>query len=134
MFLRTNINMIVLREDLSHLFEIDRALGDGEIVSIPADRAETASKFIEHEFLGAKAKFPQGPFSLASMRALDALAINVMKEGAKKYRIFVTLLQYDKTLPRRQQVSQLCAAYAAELEKRVKEYPLQWFNYFDFWE
>jgi predicted LPLAT superfamily acyltransferase len=24
--------------------------------------------------------------------------------------------------------------YAAEMEKKVKQYPEQWFNYYNFWE
>ncbi|MBO4551104.1 MAG: lipid A biosynthesis acyltransferase, partial [Bacteroidaceae bacterium] len=38
MFAGTNISMIAIQEDMSHLFEIDDALTRGEIVSMPADR------------------------------------------------------------------------------------------------
>jgi predicted LPLAT superfamily acyltransferase len=76
MFADTNIRMIPVSSDMSHLFEIDHALQNGETVSMPADRIFGSPKAIEAEFLGAKAKFPQGPFSVATMRGLEVLAVN----------------------------------------------------------
>lgn len=133
MFTKTNIRMITLRQDMSHLFEIDQALCNGDIVSFPTDRFMGQAKCVECTFLGKTAKFPQGPFSVATMRGLDVLAVNVMKTGLVKYRIHVTPLQYDKEAPRREQIRELSRAYVAELEKRVLEYPEQWYNFFDFW-
>lgn len=133
MFTKTNIRMITLRQDMSHLFEIDQALCNGDIVSFPTDRFMGQAKCVECTFLGKTAKFPQGPFSVATMRGLDVLAVNVMKTGLVKYRIHVTPLQYDKEAPRREQLRQLSQAYVAELEKRLLEYPEQWYNFFDFW-
>lgn len=133
MFVQTNIRMITLKQDMSHLYEIDNALCNGDIVSFPTDRFMEGAKCVECEFFGRKAKFPQGPFSVATMRGNDVLAVNVMKEGWKKYRIFVTPLQYDKEASRREQIRQLSAAYVSELEKRVRMYPYQWYNFYDFW-
>lgn len=134
MFVKTNIRMITLKEDMSHLFEIDEAVCGGDIVSFPTDRFMGQAKCVECDFLGRPAKFPQGPFSVAAMRGLDVLAVNVMKTGAKKYRIYVTPLHYDKQQPRKEQIRQLSQAYVTELEKRVLQYPTQWYNFFDFWK
>lgn len=133
MFTKTNIKMITLKEDMSHLFEIDQALCNGDIVSFPTDRFMGQTKCIETLFLGKTAKFPQGPFSVAAMRGLNVLGVNVMKTGLTKYKIYVTPLNYDKDQPRKEQIRQLSEAYVAELEKRVLEYPTQWYNFFDFW-
>ena len=133
MFRKTNIRMIGIREDMSHLFEIDRALAAGDIVSFPSDRYMGATKTITAPFLGQEAKFPMGPFSVATMRGLDAIAVNTMKEGSRSYRIYVRPLEYDKSASRKEQIRQLSAAYIAELEKRVRQYPAQWYNFFDFW-
>lgn len=133
MFSRTNIRMITLKEDMSHLFEIDQALCSGDIVSFPTDRFMGQAKCVECTFLGRKAKFPQGPFSVAAMRGFNVLAVNVMKTGLTKYRIFVTPLDYDRNAPRKEQIRQLAEAYVGELEKRIREYPTQWYNFFDFW-
>ena len=133
MFAETNIRMIAIQPDMSHLFEIDNALQNGETVSMPADRINGSPKFVEREFLGAKAKFPLGPFSVATLRGLDVIAVNVMKCSLTKYKIFVTPLSYDKTAKRKEQIDQLSSAYVTELERCVKMYPAQWYNYFEFW-
>lgn len=133
MFSKTNISMIALRQDMSHLFEIDKAICNGDIVSFPSDRFMEGARCLTKPFFGKEAKFPYGPFSVATMRGVEVLAVNVMKEGKRKYRIFVTPLQYDRSLPRKAQIDQLSLAYVSELEKRVGQYPLQWFNFYDFW-
>ncbi len=133
MFVKTNIRMIQMRSDMSHLFEIDKALSSGEIVSFPTDRVHGSAKVVEHEFLGGTARFPQGPFSVATMRGLSVLAVNVMKVGWTRYQIFVTPLNYTRTLPRKQQIAELSGAYVRELEWRLRQYPTQWYNFFDFW-
>ncbi len=133
MFGRTNVNMIALQEDMSHLYEIDATLSGGSIVSFPTDRFMGGAKHMECEFLGRKARFPQGPFSVATMRGLDVLAVNVMKTGLMKYTIYVTPLEYDRTAPRKQQMAQLLQGYVGELERRLRQYPDQWYNFYDFW-
>lgn len=134
MFQNTNINMIAIKEDMSHLFEIDNALNKGETVSIPADRINGSKKSIKVDFLGSKASFPLGPFSVATARGLDVLSVNVMKCNSTKYKIYITPLEYDKTQTRKIQIEQLAKAYVSQLEKMVKSYPTQWYNYFDFWQ
>ena len=133
MFSKTNVSMIALKEDMSHLFEIDEALCRGDIISFPSDRHMEGTRCLEAEFLGKEAQFPQGPFSVATMRGVDVLAVNVMKEGLRKYRIYLTPLPYDKAASRKEQIRQLSQAYVAELEDKVRRYPTQWFNFFDFW-
>lgn len=134
MFVKTNTSMIAMDSDMNYLFEIDRALSDGDIVSFPTDRFMGQAKSVECMFFGKAAKFPQGPFRVAAMRGLDVLAVNVMKTGLKKYTIYVTPLHYDKNSPRKEQIRQLSAAYVGELEKRLRQYPAQWYNFFDFWQ
>lgn len=132
-FADKNIRMIPIQADMSHLFLVNEALADNEIVSMPADRVVGSSKKLTVNFLGAKAKLPMGPFSVATMREFDVLAVNVMKTSAKGYTVYVAPLTYDKQAPRKEQMAQLAQSYATELEHRIKEYPEQWFNFYDFW-
>ena len=134
MFAGTNIRMIPISPDMSHIFVISKALEDGETVSMPADRLFGSKKSLKIPFLGEEALFPMGPFSVATMRSLDALAVNVMKTSVKGYTVYVTPLTYDKTAPRRQQINELAQSYVTELERMVKRYPAQWYNYFEFWK
>ena len=133
LFAKTNINMIAVSEDMSHLFLIDHALQEGEIVSMPADRQFGSQKTVNVTLLGAETSLPMGPFTVAVLRGLDVLAINVMKTSAKRYHIYVTPLSYDREAPRKQQIQQLASAYAAELERMLRMYPAQWYNFFEFW-
>ena len=118
---------------MSHLFEINYALQEGQTVSIPADRVFGSSKTLTVQLLGAEARLPEGPFRVAAMRGLDVLAVNVMKEHTRSYRIYVTPLHYDKQQSRSQQVQELAKGYVAELERMLRLYPAQWYNYFEFW-
>ena len=67
------------------------------------------------------------------MRGLNVIAVNVMKTSLTGYTVYVTSLAYDKQAPRNKQIQQLADAYAAELERMLRRYPTQWYNFFDFW-
>ena len=133
LFSTTNIRMIPLKSDMSHLFKIDECLQKGEILSMPADRILGSNKSVELEFLRGRAKFPLGPFSVATMRGLNVLAVNVMKSSVKTYKIYVTPLAYDKGASRKLQIEELSKRYVSELERILLLYPTQWYNYYNFW-
>lgn len=129
-----HIRMIPVGDDMSHLFAINSALSDGEIVSMPADRVVGSPRTLDLKFLGRQAAFPLGPFQTATMRGLDVLVVSVMKTSVKGYTIYVTPLAYDHTALRKEQTRQLAESFVAELERRVRQYPTQWYNYFEFWK
>lgn len=133
LFIHNNIRMIPIENDLSHLFKIDSVLQNGEMVSLPSDRIFGSQKSIKLNFLGKVAKFPMGPFSVATLRGLDVLAVNVMKVS-KGYKIYVKPLEYNKKASRKEQIAELSEKYVNELERIIKIYPTQWFNFYEFWE
>lgn len=134
MFADNRIHMIPVSNDMSHLFEMNRVLQAGEILSMPADRFVGSTKSITLPFLGSDAKFPLGPFSVATSRGVDVITVHVMKISPKRYKAYVTPLHYDKSASRKLQEEQLARCYVAELEKVLKMYPAQWYNYFEFWQ
>lgn len=134
MFGDRNIRMIAIKPDMSHIFLINNALSDGETVSMPADRVIGSQKTMAVTLLGKEAHLPAGPFTVATMRGLPVIAVNVMKTAHDTYKIYVTPLRYDISAPRRQQARQLADAYAAEIGRMMTMYPEQWYNYFDFWQ
>lgn len=133
MFTGTNIHMITVQPDGSHVFEINEALLRGDIMSMPADRIFGSPKHLDVEILGGKVKLPMGPFATIAARGMNAIAVNVMKERLDTYKIYVTPLIYDHTVSIREQMRQLAQTYASELERMLKRYPEQWYNYFDVW-
>ncbi len=134
MFGDTNVRMIPIKQDMSHLFLIDHALQQGEIVSMPADRIFGSKKSVSVKLLGAEVNLPLGPFNVAAMRGLPVLAVNVMKSSMKSYQIYVTPIEYDRQAPRKQQIAQIAEGYTAELERIITMYPTQWYNYFEYWK
>lgn len=128
-----NIRMIPMMVDMSHLFVIDQALSDGEILSMPADRVFGSQKAFSLDFLGDKAKFPQGPFLIAAMRNVPMLFVSVMKTAAKKYHISVQRIDCNIQGNTRTKATDLATKYVKIFEDTVRKYPAQWYNYFDFW-
>ena len=133
-FAGSNIHMIPVQADMSHLFIINKSLDEGNIVSMPADRCFGSTKSVPCQFFGATAQFPLGPFATAVQKEVPALAVMVMKEGGHSYRAFVRQLQVDTTLPHRKQMAALAQSFATTLEEIVRRYPHQWYNYYEFWD
>lgn len=133
LFGENNIRMIPMMADMSHLFVIDKALSNGEILSMPADRVFGSQKAFTIDFLGDKAKFPQGPFLIAAMRNVPMLFVSVMKNGAKKYHISVQKIECETDGNTRSKASDLATKYVKLFEETVRNHPVQWYNYFDFW-
>ena len=129
---QNNIRMIPIQGDMSHLFAMSNALAEGESVSIPADRIFGSPRHVECSLFGETARLPLGPFAIAAQRDVPVIAINVMKESAKKYHIYIKQLEAEgNTL--RERSRNLALQYAKNLEETIKDYPTQWFNYYEFW-
>jgi len=131
-----NINLIPVLEDMSHLFAINAALQNGEVVSMPCDRNHGSAKSVECDFLNGKALFPVGAFALAASFGVEVLALFAIKVSTKKYKIFVTPIcdmRYATSDNLKSQVANLVKSYVKELEDIVRQYPEQWFNFYEFW-
>ena len=134
MFEGKRMAMIPVSPDMSHIFAMNNVLAEGNIVSIPGDRVFGSPKTVECIFFGAKADFPLGPFAMAVQRGVEMLAVFCMKETTHRYRIFCRPLTVPDDLKRRDRMAALAQAFASELETVVRQYPNQWFNYFEFWK
>ena len=133
-----NINIIVIRDDLSHIYEIKNALKRNELIAMHGDRFVENSKTLTCSFMGRNARFPYGPFYLAVKFNTPVSFTYAMKESTKHYHFYATPLY---TIPesiteanREEAIMSLLNEYVKETEKIVKKYPLQWFNYYDFWK
>lgn len=133
-FAGKGIHMIPVRNDMSHLFELNKVLDDGNIVSMPADRCHGSAKTVGCTFFGETARFPLGPFATAVQKGVPTLAVMVMKKGSRSYKAYVRQLAAGSDLPPRRQMADLAQQFAATLEETVRRYPHQWFNYYEFWD
>jgi predicted LPLAT superfamily acyltransferase len=125
---RSAIKFIIVKDDLSHIFEINAALSRNELVCFTGDRYFEGTKYFTEEFLGEKANFPAGPFLIASRLNVPVVFVYVMKEPKLHYHLFAR-----QAHTKHRDEKALLKAYARDVESMVKRYPLQWFNYFDFW-
>ncbi len=126
-------NIIFIKEDMSHVYEMSAALRRNELICIHADRYVAGSRTIVHPFLGAPAHFPLGPFVLASKLKAPVCFVFAVKESKFEYHFYGNpAKKYEgRGLTG---AEQMLEDYVALLEEKVKQYPEQWFNYFDFWE
>lgn len=125
-------NIIFIKEDLSHIYEMSAALRRNELICIHADRYVEGNRTIEHHFLGSPALFPLGPFILASKLKAPVCIVFAVKKSAFQYHFYGN--QPKKYEGRGSSgAEEMLKDYVQLLEEKVKQYPEQWFNYFDFW-
>lgn len=125
---KSSIKFIIVREDLSHIFEINNALANNELICFTGDRYFEGTKTLTEELLGQEANFPAGPFLIASRLKVPVLFVYVMKEANLHYHLYAR-----ESDAKHRDEKGLLKAYTSSVEKILSKYPLQWFNYFDFW-
>ncbi|MBC5837359.1 LpxL/LpxP family acyltransferase [Flavobacterium muglaense] len=126
---KPSIKFIIIGDDLSHIFEINAALAKNELVCFTGDRYFEGVKSMSAELLGQEAKFPAGPFLIASRLKVPVVFVYVMKEPNLHYHLYTR----EAKMKHRDEVG-LLKSYTESVESMIKKYPLQWFNYFDFWD
>lgn len=126
---KSTSKFIYIKEDMSHIFDINAALAKNELICFTGDRYFEGSKYLEAELLGKKAKFPAGPFLIASRLGVPVVFVYVMKEKNLHYHLYARVAHVKK-----RDTEGVLNAYVHNLESMIEKYPLQWFNYFDFWD
>ncbi|GGB07947.1 glycosyltransferase family 2 protein [Agarivorans gilvus] len=161
---RTRINVVVLTENankfnkmlaelnpdsqlnLIHISEFTPDLGirlaqyveNGELIAIAADRtpADSYGRVNYHEFMGALAPFPQGPFIIAALLRCPVFSLFCMQQQHGRYHLYLEKISDDlgaNRKQRQQRIEQASQQYAEQLQYLAIRYPLQWFNFYDFW-
>lgn len=133
LFGECNVSMVPVREDLSHIFILNTALSEGEIVSVPADRVYGSAKLVKARFFGEEASFPSGAFTLALQRNVPVVSCFVMKESAREYSVLMYRLPMPEEGNRMEKLQALAQSFADTLEEVARKYPDQWYNFYDFW-
>jgi predicted LPLAT superfamily acyltransferase len=123
-----NISIIPVKQDLSHIFLINKAIRNKEVICMHGDRFVEGSRVAGVEFMGKKANFPLGPFTLAAKLGVPYSFVYAVKDSETHYHLSATPLQQSNGRP-----YEILEAYAASLETKLRQYPLQWFNYYEFW-
>jgi len=137
-FTRKSFTIIPIREDNSHVYTISQALENREIVCLHGDRFVPGSKTLACDFLGRKARFPTGPFYLAMKYGVPVSFVFAMKEHSSHYHFYATapLLYSQQASPSGRDImlNQIIGDYVKVMEEKIRKYPYQWFNYYNFWK
>ncbi|OFX58586.1 MAG: lipid A biosynthesis acyltransferase [Bacteroidetes bacterium GWA2_30_7] len=132
------VNIIPIKNDMSHIYTISNAFKNNEIICIHGDRFTEGSKNIEFDFLGEKALFPAGPFYLALKFNVPVTYVYAIKETNRHYHFYATkpkVYNFKGGLKNRNLLlNEMMQDYVNELETKVKKYPEHWFNFYDFWK
>ncbi|WP_299008552.1 glycosyltransferase family 2 protein [uncultured Shewanella sp.] len=110
----------------------------GELVVIAGDRTSSASqgRALYASFMNKPAPFPSGPFVLAGLLDCPVYTMFCLKEQGR-YRVHITPFNTRLKGPRKERSVRLQQAvdeYSQVLENHAKREPLQWFNFYDFWQ
>lgn len=123
-----DVHIIVIRDDLSHIFEIKKALDNNELICIHGDRFVSGSKVLPATLMGRKTYLPAGPFQIASKFRVPYSFVFAAKEGHYHYHFYATPGKVNN-----RNIEQLVEEYTEAVEDKMKRYPEQWFNFYDFW-
>lgn len=112
-------------------------IDSGNLVGMLADRSLGNDPAIVHEFLGAAAAFPLGPFRMAAMLRRPVLFMTGLYLGGNRYRVHFEPLADFSAVDRKQRDALIARAqehYVRTLERFCRQAPYNWYNFFDFWQ
>lgn len=118
---------------MTHVFRITEALDRREYVCFQGDRYLNKEKLLTTSFMGKEAKFPMGPFLLASKLKVPVVFYFAMREAQRTYRFHFFIAETVVRTKEKRAEQALLEQYTQTLEKIVRQYPEQWFNYYPFW-
>jgi predicted LPLAT superfamily acyltransferase len=134
----SRMNLIQVTDiDISLAFTLKEKVQRGEWVVIAGDRVPVGDggRVCSVRFFGEKADFPVGPYVLANLLHCPVYLFHCYLDQ-DEYHVGVEFFEEEirSTSKHRQQTYEKTAQKFAEaLEKQVARFPLQWFNFFDFW-
>ena len=144
----SNITMLQITEMTpATAMTLSEKIAQGEFVVIAGDRVpllslqplrdkKNRSRVAIVDFLGAPAAFPVGPYVLANALQCPVYMMFSMRCG-DHVDISFELLRESVRIPRHLRhavLSELAGAYAARLAYHTLRSPLEWFNFYDFWQ
>ncbi|MBB3062859.1 hypothetical protein [Microbulbifer rhizosphaerae] len=118
--------------------QLSESVERGEFVVIVGDRTpiNSVGRTCIAEFLGRPAPFPQGPYILAALLKCPVYTLFCLR-GRDGYDIYMEQLCEQVRMARGNReghIRELVASYAQRLEHYCRLAPLQWYNFYPFWD
>lgn len=134
----TDLRLIQVTElDAATMLNLAERIEAGEWIAIAADRIPVRGEKIRHiDFLGAPAPFAEGPWILAGLLRAPINTLFCLKE---KGRYHVYFERFSDSIgwnrgERMNHIENTMKAYAERLGEYCARAPLQWYNFYDFWQ
>lgn len=122
--------------NLETMMRVHEALKRGAMIGILADRTLQQTHLKKQLFLGEDAAFSESAFRLAAILRKPVLLMLGVYLGRNQYRLLFEEI-YDFSNMQQEQAQAVTAArerYVDLLAKYCREYPYNWFNFYDFWQ
>ena len=133
----SHLRLIQVSElDAAIMLQLNERLERGEWLAIAGDRVPLkGSRTVRVDFLGKPAAFPQGPWLLAGLLKCPVNLIHCLKVD-NRYRVIIEPFA-ERLLWKRSErdavIHHWAQLYANQLAQRCLDAPLQWFNFYPFW-
>ncbi|WP_181197451.1 LpxL/LpxP family acyltransferase [Enhygromyxa salina] len=122
--------------DRTYILSVKQRIDEGELVAVLGDRLGLNDRFTTAEFFGAPARFPSGPYIMASVLRCPVFMVFGTYVAPRRYVLRCELLATQVELPRaarEEAIAGYAQQYAARLEHYARAAPDNWFNFYDFW-
>ena len=127
---RAGVRVVPSGESAWNGLDLLLALRRGEIVAIQGDRP-FGPLLDRVDLFGAPVDLPSGPFALAQASGAPILAVGVPIRGHDRYRII--LEGPLRVAPGPEGARAGLEAFARVIERFVRAWPTQWFNFYEVW-
>ncbi|QMT41058.1 glycosyl transferase family 2 [Neisseria shayeganii] len=133
----SELNLIQVAElDAAAMLALAERLDQGEWLAVAADRVPLrGEKTVTVDFLGHPARLPQGAWLLAGLLKARTNTLFVLKQNGRyhlKLRRFADVPAWTRGR-REAETAAVAQRYADRLAEHAAQAPLQWFNFYDFW-
>lgn len=122
--------------DTSYILAAKEAIERGELVAILGDRVGVNEKTVTVNFLGAPARLPTGPYTLAALLKCPIYLTFGLYHAPDRYDLYCEPFAEHLELPRGRReatIAEHAQRYADRLEHYCRLAPDNWFNFYDFW-
>ncbi|WP_318486251.1 glycosyltransferase family 2 protein [Photobacterium leiognathi] len=139
----SDLNLIQVNElGADTAIMLQQKVEQGEWVVIVGDRTSVTKeqRVVWADFLGKPAPFPQGPFILASVLKVPVYTLFGLRDDSQAtphFDVYFEPFSEQLILPRKTRETALqetVQQYASRLESYTIKAPLQWYNFFNFWQ
>jgi len=122
--------------DHNALLHAKEALEDGAVIGMLGDRVLPDEKKITCTLLGAPVEMPEGPITLALLLGVPVIVFFGIYAGANRYIVSHDLLYPGEKRVRGEReavLKEVTQRYVALIEDKLRQYPYNWFNFYDYW-